>query len=304
MELATAGKETGPKMQESVQLKSFELFPEDIDSVDVSLLHALSASVGWSHRPKDWDILRRAGKGIVAVDGIGRVFGSAMWFPQGPDFATIGLVITSPRTQAQGNGRWLMEQVFTQCAGLHLSLSATRAAYALYLSLGFVSEALVHVHQGEVSLEPPSLPPLDGQIEAFTPADLGQIAALDRAAFGVDRTPILALLAEGASMRLLRRGGAVVGYSMCREFGRGHVIGPMVASNDDDAIHLAAVHLDAFRGRFLRVDTRSTGAFAEFLTRSGLPDSETVTTMSKGRLFLNEKPGCPIVFSLAGQALG
>ena len=290
-------------MQESVQLKSFELFPQDIDSVDVNLLHALSASVGWPHRPKDWDMLRRAGKGIVAVDGIGRVFGSAMWFPQGRDFATIGLVITSPRTQAQGNGRWLMDQVFTQCAGLNLSLNATRAAYALYLSLGFVSEGIVHLHQGEVAPVLPALPALDGQIEELTVVGLSAIADLDRAAFGVDRTAILALLAEGASMRLLRRGGAVVGYSMCREFGRGHVLGPLVASSEEDAIHLAADHLEAFRGRFMRVDTRSTGAFAAYLNGAGLGASDTVTSMSKGRRFLIDKPGQPTVYGLAGHAL-
>ena len=88
-------------MQQSMRLKSFELFAQDIDSVDVGLLHALSLSVGWSHRPKDWEFLRQVGKGIVAVDEIGRVFGSAMWFPHGDDFATIGLVITTPRLQAE-----------------------------------------------------------------------------------------------------------------------------------------------------------------------------------------------------------
>ena len=83
-------------MGRSVRLKSFELVARDIREVDVKLLHALSLAVGWPHRPKDWDFLRRAGQGIVAVDGIGRVFGSAMWFPHGREFATIGLVLTSP----------------------------------------------------------------------------------------------------------------------------------------------------------------------------------------------------------------
>lgn len=291
-------------MQQSVRLKSFELFAQDIDAIDVNLLHALSTSVGWPHRPKDWEMLRRVGKGIVAVDGIGRVFGSAMWFSQGDDFATIGLVITSPRTQAQGNGRWLMDRVFAECRDRHLSLNATRAAYNLYHSLGFIKEGLVHLYQGEVAREAPPLPPLDGLLEELAPTKLAEIAALDIAAFGVDRLPVLKLLAEEASIRVLRRDGVVVGYSMCREFGRGHVIGPLVASSDDDAIHLAAVHLDAFRGRFIRVDTRSKGAFAVFLKRNGLSAAETVTTMSKGRRFLNERPGEPIIFGLAGHALG
>lgn len=128
-------------MRQSVRLKSFELVARDIADVDVHLLHALTASVGWPHRPKDWDFLIRAGKGLAAIDGIGRVFGTAMWFPHGEDFATVGLVVTSPRTQAQGGGRWLMDHVLEHCRGRDLALNSTRAAHGLYLSLGFVDEA-------------------------------------------------------------------------------------------------------------------------------------------------------------------
>ena len=35
---------------------------------------------------------------------------------------------------------------------------------------------------------------------------------------------------------VLLRSGEAVGYSFCREFGRGVVIGPVVARNDNDAI--------------------------------------------------------------------
>ncbi|CCD85178.1 Conserved protein of unknown function; Putative acetyltransferase protein [Bradyrhizobium sp. ORS 285] len=289
-------------MQDSVRLKSFELFPQDIAGVDVKLLHALTISVGWPHRPNDLELMRRAGKGIVAVDGIGRVFGSAMWFPYGDDFATIGLVITVPRTQAQGNGRWLMDHVFSHCGARRLSLNATKAAYGLYHSLGFIKEAIVQLHDGELSSSGVSLPPVDGRLEELPAEALPEIMPLDLAAFGVDRERLLTLLAEVSSVRVLRRHGEIVGYSMCREFGRGHVIGPIVASNDEDAIHLAAVHMAALKGRFVRVDTRSQGAFAEFLTRSGLVAGEAVTTMWKGRPFLNEVAGRPIVYGLAGHS--
>ncbi|MEE2949939.1 MAG: GNAT family N-acetyltransferase [Pseudomonadota bacterium] len=291
-------------MQDAVRLKSFELFARDIGSVDVSLLHALSISVGWPHRPKDWEFLLSVGEGIVAVDGIGRVFGSAMWFPHGDDFATIGLVITTPRTQAQGNGRWLMDQVLARCAGRDLALNSTRAAYILYHSLGFATEGQVYMHQGVMPPVTAARLVLKGEIEALAPDALAEIAALDHAAFGADRMAHLKGLAETASIQVLRRGGAIVGYSMCRPFGRGHVIGPIVASSDNDAIHLTAVHLDGLGGQFVRVDTRSEGAFADFLRRNGLPAAETVTTMSKGRRILTERPGEPIVFGLAGHALG
>jgi GNAT superfamily N-acetyltransferase len=291
-------------MGRTVRVKSFELVAKDINDVDVKLLHALSIGVGWPHRPKDWDFLRRAGHGIVAVDGIGRVFGSAMWFPYGQEFATIGLVITSPRTQAQGTGRWLMEQVFERCGDRNLTLNSTHAAYHLYLSLGFTKEATVYQWQGELVSPPPPVPALAGELSSLSPANIGEIAALDERAFGTNREKLLTLLSEGASISVLRRGGEAVGFSMKREFGRGHVIGPIIASNDCDAIHLTAVHLKDLVGQFVRVDTREQmGLFADFLQQSRLGMTDTVTTMSKGRRFLNRKQNEPWVYGLAGHAL-
>jgi GNAT superfamily N-acetyltransferase len=291
-------------MERSVRLKSFELVARDINDADVDLLHALSISVGWPHRPKDWDFLRRVGRGIVAVDGIGRVFGSAMWFPHGDDFATIGVVITTPRAQAQGGGRWLMEQVLEQCGDRNLALNATHAAYPLYVSLGFTTEAIVYMRQGEVPQTLSTMPALDGELQAQSMDGLEEITALDARAFGTNRERLLALLSAGASICTLSRGGEIVGYSMRREFGRGHVIGPIVARNDEDAVHLTAVHLRDLSGRFVRVDTREKdGMFAEFLQQSGLGVAETVTTMSKGRRFLNRETGESWIYGLAGHAL-
>jgi GNAT superfamily N-acetyltransferase len=292
-------------MQRSVHLKSFELFARDINDVDIELLHALTISVRWPHRQKDWEFLRQVGRGIVAVDGIGRVFGSAMWFPQGEDFATIGLVITTPRAQAQGGGRWLMNQVLEQCGTRNLALNATHAAYPLYVSLGFTSEAIVDMRQGEVRPALHRLPSLDGKLSNLPSDRQAEIVAIDARAFGANRAGLLAALAEVSSTVVLWRGGEIVGFSMCREFGRGHQIGPTVAQNDHDAAHLTAAHLKNLRGRFARVDTRERdGAFAEFLEKSGLSIAETVTTMSRGRRFLNRASHKPWTFGLAGHAVG
>jgi GNAT superfamily N-acetyltransferase len=291
-------------MQNSLRLQSFKLITRDIDDVDVDSLHSLSISVRWPHRPRDWEMLRRAGHGIVAVDAIGRVFGSAMWFPQGDDFATIGLVITTPRVQAQGGGRWLMDQILEQCGDRNLALNATSAAYPLYVSLGFVSEGIVYMRQGEVSHIMPALPAIQGELNTMPYDRLSEIAALDERALGLSRRGLLALLGEDASITTLHRDGEVVGYSLCHDFGRGQVIGPIIARNDEDAIHLAAVHLKRLTGRFVRIDTRERdGAFAKFLEQAGLLTAETVTTMSKGRRFLQREINRPCIYALAGHAL-
>lgn len=291
-------------MQKSVKVKSFELFAKDIAEVEVELLHGLSTGVGWPHRAADWEFLRSVGQGIAAIDGIGRVFGSAMWFPHGSDFATIGLVITTLRAQANGTGRWMMEQVMDRCAGRDLSLNSTKAAYPLYVSLGFVKEATVSKWEGAVK-SGQDLPRSSTSAAAeMSEALLAEIAELDAPAFGARRATLLRALAGGAKLRVLRRSGALVGYAMCRKFGPGDVIGPIVAASDQDAIDLVAPLLADLHGSFARVDTReSRGAFTEFLKRSGLVVTETVTTMSKGRKILNRTPDGPWIYGLAGHAL-
>lgn len=292
-------------MQKSVRLKSFELIAHDIADVDKSLLHGLSMGVRWPHRPNDWDLMLKTGQGLVAVDGIGRVFGSAMWFPYGDDFATIGMVITSPRAQAQGNGRWLMEQVMERCKGRNLSLNATQAAYKLYLTLGFLDEATVYQHQGEVGLELPAIPKPNGELVALSPEELEKISELDFKAFGTNRIHLLQLISDTAEIYGLKLNGEIVGYSFCREFGRGKVLGPIVASNDEDAIQLTAVHLKNLKGKFARVDTREkTGAFADFLEQCRLGVYSTVTTMSKGELFLNRETNKPWIYGLSAHGWG
>jgi GNAT superfamily N-acetyltransferase len=275
-------------MQNHLRLDSFELSLSDIASVDVKMLHALSLGVGWPHRPEDWDMLRHAGQGFAAIDGIGRVFGTAMWFAHRGDFATIGMVITSHRLQ----GRWLMDQVLDRCGHRNLLLNATRAAYNLYVSLGFVPEATVYQCQGEVV---PGLCPqgsMNGELERLSEADFDSVAALDARAFGADRTELLHMLARDASAYGIRREEALVAYAFRRRFGRGQVIGPIVASNEDDAISLVAAHT-----------RQSEGAFRVFLQEAGLRIYDTVTTMSRGRPFLNAISGEPSIFGLASHAL-
>jgi GNAT superfamily N-acetyltransferase len=291
-------------MQNHLRLDSFELSLGDIASVDVNMLHALSLGVSWPHRPEDWDMLRHVGEGFAATDDIGRVFGTAMWFSHGADFATVGMVITSHRLQAQGNARWLMDHVLDRCGDRNLILNATRAAYQLYLSLGFVPEATVYQCQGETTARLPSLDPKDGELRPVSESDFDSLAALDARAFGAERTRLLHFLARDSCAYGIWRDGTLAAYAFRRKFGRGQVIGPIVASHDDDAMRLVSAHLAELPGQFARVDTRhKEGAFMTFLQECGLRVFDTVTTMSRGRPFLKAKWGEPCVFGLATQAL-
>jgi GNAT superfamily N-acetyltransferase len=303
-----AAREENLTTEESMRLQSFDLQLFDIADADLEKLHALSLMVGWPHRLKDWQMLRESGYGIVAQDEIGRVFGSAMWFPFADDFATVGMVITSPRLQAHGHGRWLMDHVLEQTGSRPLRLNSTRAAHRLYLSMGFTAEKTVYQRQGTAvsSAEPEC--PHRAALREITPGDLTELVALDRIAYGSDRAALFARLLQVSKGVALIRDNRIAAFSLCRSFGRGTVIGPVVACDDADAIAVVHPHITAHAGDFLRLDTRQTAsAFPEFLARSGLAVFDTVTSMSFGGAWLTdghtEKPGHPLTYALVSQAL-
>lgn len=197
-----------------------------------------------------------------------------------------------------------MNQILEQCANRNLALNATHAAYSLYVSQGFTSEGIVYMRQGEAPQLFPPTPPPEGKLTELSNESLSEITSLDARAFGSDRSSVLAALSADATISVLHRCGEAVGYSICREFGGGFVIGPIVAQNDQDAVHLAAAHLKKLQGRLVRVDTRErSGVFATFLEKSGLVVGDSVTTMSIGRRFLNREGNGLRVFGLAGHAL-
>jgi GNAT superfamily N-acetyltransferase len=297
------------KAEESIVLSSFKLKVADIAEVELAKLHALSIGVGWPHRAEDWEMLRDVGHGIVALDEIGRALGTAMWFPYGPDFATIGMVITSPRLQAYGAGRWMMEHVLAQAGPRDFGLNATRAARRLYLSMGFTTWGTVYQCQGEAVAPEPAPPPAGATLRNVAPADLAELVAVDRDAYGADRSALLARLLEDSTGVALLRRNRIRAFALCRRFGRGHVVGPVVAETDDDAIAVTRPHVANHAGGFLRVDTRQqTGAFPEFLARSGLQIYDTVTSMWLCRPSAAGagKPAGkhPVTYALASQTLG
>ncbi|MDE5444227.1 GNAT family N-acetyltransferase [Bradyrhizobium sp. CSA207] len=298
-----------PRTASSLTIDAFDARAIDIDAVGLEQLYTLSIGVGWPHRPEDWQFLRDMGHGIAVHDEIGRLLGSAMWFPYGPDFATVGMVITSPRVQTRGTARWLMKHVLSACKGRSLRLNATRAARKLYLSLGFRNERTVFQRQGEAEHSGElTRPPEGAELRRLGERDLAAIAKLDAQAFGASRLALLAaLLPQSVGFGLYRR-GRLEAFALCRPFGRGHVVGPVVASHDKDAIVVIAPHVAAHEGEFLRLDTHlADGEFCSFLASSGLAFFDSVTTMSLGGEFRdpNVRSGRqPVTYALASQALG
>lgn len=285
------------------RLDPFELSLRDIAGVGLDQLHALTVGVSWPHRAGDWAMLRELGEGLVLVDEIGRVVSSIMWWRYGDDFTMVGMLVTSPRLQEHGAGQWLMAEAHRRNPGRRLGLTATRAARRLYRSLGYGFEEPVWQCQGIA--RPPGAEAAEGLREA-TVDDLPALLRLDRLALGCDRGPVLARLLAESRTCVLERGGAVVAFSMCRAFGRGYLVGPVVAAEEQDAIAVTHPHLREHAGGFLRVDMpAAAAAYGAEMLRCGLPVYDSVTTMGlHGPPLPPARPGAPRRFGLASQALG
>ncbi|WP_027487973.1 GNAT family N-acetyltransferase [Allorhizobium undicola] len=296
------------KIPQILHVDAFEMRTADIAEAELSQLQALSIAVGWPHRAADWQHVREVGHGFVALDEIGRISASSMWFPHGESFATFGMLITSPRLQANGAARWLVERILADCAGRDLRLISTRDARRLYASLGFRPQRTIYQCQGEAVTPPETAAIADGlTLRQMDPGDIDALTALDAPAFGVARRAHLVRLLERSISYGLYDGERLLAYAMRRRFGRGHVIGPVVAASDAQAIAVTEPHIRAHVGTFLRIDLRfETGDFANFIHQSGLGVYDTVKTMvtTDAASYGEGGDGQPVVYGLASQSFG
>ncbi|MDX8437500.1 GNAT family N-acetyltransferase [Mesorhizobium abyssinicae] len=259
---------------------------------------ALSRQENWPHRAQDWQMALQLSSGAVALDDQGRVAGTILVTPYGNDCAMINMVIVDRNVRGQGLGRRLMDQAFALAGDRPLRLVATADGEPLYEKLGFVPSGTILQHQGKVTeLDAP-----DG-VEAASIGDLPEIKALDRDAYGADREALIDALAERGHFAIIRRNGAIEAYAAIRPFGRGEVIGPVIAGSAEAAKDLISFFAAPRGGAFLRVDTDSRTGIDGWLTEIGLVHVGGGVAMDRP-----PKPGSeqarPKIYALANQALG
>lgn len=282
------------------QIESFSLSMLPVTVNDIPSLHQLSVAAGWAHRPEDWEFVLQMGEGVFAADQIGRVAGSAMFYPISEDFGALGMVIIAPRLIEHGTSHWLIEHVIARAGERDLTVNAIPDAYPVYISLGFRAGLTVFQCQGIVTDNPEGI----AGARLMHPRDLPQIHALDACAFPVPRARILDLVLPMATGSVIEKDGRITGFALRRPFGRGQIIGPVVALDEDDAIALITPHLAACAGSFVRIDTREPegGRFRDYLHSSGLRLYDTVISMARGQDRV--APGPQQIFGLLNQGIG
>lgn len=281
--------------QETIDLVAF-----DERHLDGAVL--LSREAGWPHRREDWAMVLALSHGFVALQG-DAVVGTAMLTPFGDDCASVNMVIVAASMRGRGLGRKLMDAALQACGERECRLTATADGLPLYEKLSFSATHEIRQHQGIATPLP-----ADAEHDAFEldwagPESFPAVAALDLQAQGMDRRPLLRLLTEAGRMVILREAGRAVGYAALRPFGRGDVIGPVVANTPEQAQSLLSFLIASRPGAFLRVDTAESQQLSPWLSARGLVGVGGGIAMRRN--VIGPRPLGPAKpFALASQALG
>jgi GNAT superfamily N-acetyltransferase len=259
----------------------------------------LSQEMSWPYRLEDWDIALQLGKGFV-LERAGTVIGTAAWWPYGETHASAGMIIVAKAAQGRGYGAQLMDALLTSARPRTIALNSTAEGITLYRRRGFVPTGIIHQHQGipRQSHETPR----SGLLRPMAASEFEAIARLDRTATGLERRQLLNGLFDSGDGYVLLRDGILCGYAISRLFGRGYVIGPVVAESPTDARALIEFAIARLGPVFVRIDTPASSQLGEWLESIDLQQVSDATTMVLG----TPAPwtGPARMFGLANQSFG
>jgi predicted N-acetyltransferase YhbS len=268
---------------------------------DLAPAHGLSQAVAWAHRREDWQFMLRAGTGFVAEDN-GALAGTGLCWKFGSTHASLGMIIVAPERQGKGIGHGLMNLVLEELGGRSIVLTATPAGQPLYEKLGFVPTGTVDHHQGTMRPTAPPALPTGERIRPVAAGDLQALAALATRAVGMPRADLMARLLDEAEGVLIEKDGVALGFSMIRPFGRGHMIGPVVAPDTERARVLIAHWAARYAGSFVRVDVTGASGLGAWVESLGLALAGPSVRMARGQAPVAD--GTVGQYAILSQAIG
>jgi len=199
---------------------------------DIPAAMRIKEAAGWNQTETDWhNLLRLAPETCFGLecDGVLAATTTAVCYER--RLAWIGMVLTDPAHRRRGFARRLMEhaiEALTACRMEWIKLDATEMGVPLYRQLGFEPECGIE-RWGATAVQVPGMPDLSWH---------DRWSALDRQAFGADRSQLLAMLAPLGAASL--EGDEDQGYAMARPGSQAAYFGPCVVRRAETAAELLA----------------------------------------------------------------
>jgi len=189
----------------------------------------IKAAAGWNQTENDWrTLLEIAPETCFGLECDGTLAATTTAVCYGTRLAWAGMVLTDPAYRRRGFARQLLEHTLEALSARGIAwikLDATEFGAPLYREFGFAEESRVERWHALAAA---------GAVTDLThwPAEC---AALDREAFGADRSALLGLLAPHGSAAIADRG-----YVMARPGSAALYLGPCVSRDPETARVLLA----------------------------------------------------------------
>ncbi|PYT27023.1 MAG: hypothetical protein DMG58_21180 [Acidobacteria bacterium] len=205
-----------------------------LSTADIPAGMRLKEAAGWNQTASDWQrVLALQPDGCFAIEREGQVRATTTAVCFGKELAWVGMVLTDAQYRGRGFARQLMGHAVAYLRRKSIAwikLDATDMGRPLYERLGFRKQGTVERWIRPAGVVPQST----GAVGRF---DLD--TALDRQAFGADRSGLLRVLANVESASIVG-----MGFAMGRPGARAAFFGPCVARSVDAARELLAWFLE------------------------------------------------------------
>lgn len=254
---------------------------------------ALSVEAGWNQVAADWRLMLQMGSGFAVRDA-GRLVATVLALPYPPAFGWLSMVLVHTPYRRLGLATRLVERATAALtgAGLLPVLDATPAGAEVYARMDFRPVENLLRWRGAGGA---------GEAASREPGIAERVHDLDRAAFGADRSAVLADLAgRPAPVGALAAGGN--GYLLSRAGRTATQLGPIVAEDAATALALLAQGLDAVAGAVVVDVPEGAMAVAEHLEERGFVPERPFVRLALGRDALAGTP--ELVHAIAGPELG
>jgi GNAT superfamily N-acetyltransferase len=243
---------------------------ESLGENDVSQALRLSTAAGWNQIEGDWvRLIRLWPDSCFAMRDADRLIGTGTLAHYGT-LGWIGMILVDEPERGRGLGSAMMGHLLRHADARPLTsvgLDATELGRPIYQKLGFEDQREIVRWAGPAHAARAST-------RSATPNDRPAIARLDRAAAGVDRSPLLRTISAeaGAQMRVVERRGEIVAFGLSRRGRTAAHIGPVIALSVEDAEAIVAdLRCDAAESRAAQVfiDVPAESELSTRLPRAG-----------------------------------
>lgn len=255
-----------------------------LDASDIAACLALSTEAGWNQSGTDWGRIISTGEayGLRSRDGL---IASAAILPYGARFGWICMILVTVREQRRGHAMRLTRHCLDRLSqrGLAAGLDATPTGRTVYLQLGFQDIYPVSRLSAESALTDGDAA-TDIAVEPLAPSRLPDIAGHDLAAFGGDRSVLLASLLQDRpeAARIATQGGKLAGYVFARTGRFATQVGPLIAETSDVARALARSVFAAAPGRLVIDVPDHQTVFGSWLADQGFTAQRGFMRMLRG----------------------